>query len=148
MEAKTKKILLVGSALLAVGLLVSVLILRGKRKKLEAEIKAGSADIVKPSSSTTTSALFPLKNGSGLKNTSENNAVKVVQRYLNAKILEDWYFGVTFLEEDGMFGPLTEAALYKLSGTKEVTFGFYKEMENYLAAIPVSLADKMIYKTS
>lgn len=130
---------IIGTSVIAMGALLWALVMWGKRKKLETVISTGSLDVIEPSASTTTSVLFPLKKGSGYKSAAENNAVKVVQRYLNSKMLYNWWFGQSTLDEDGMFGPLTETALYKLAGTKEVTYSFYKEMENYLTPVPYAV---------
>lgn len=135
MQAKTKKILVASSIIGAIAILATAMVIRNKRKKLEAKITAGSPDVIEPAKATTTSVLFPLKRGSG-KNTAEKNAVRVVQRYINAKSVIHWWLQVGSLEEDGLFGSLTESALLKLAGVKEVSYTMYKEMQNYLAPAP------------
>lgn len=132
MQAKTKKIVIASSIIGAIVIVSTALIIRNKRKKLEAKILGGSTDVVEPAKTTTTSVIFPLKRGSGT-NTAEKNAVKVIQRYINAKgILNPWLL-ITILKEDGIFGPLTEAALLKLAGIKEVSYSLYKDMEAYIS---------------
>jgi hypothetical protein len=138
MEAKTKKIILIGSILGGLGI-ITYFLLSGKRKALLAKIKAGSTDVIVPAQSTISSVAFPLKNGSG-STTAEKNAVKVVQRYINAKSSINSFLGIDILKEDGIFGPLTEAALYKLQGVKTVSYSVYLDMQSYLSSAPELLS--------
>lgn len=139
MQANTKKLVVAGSILGALAITVTAIIL-SKRKKLEAKIKAGSQDVIAPAQSTTTMILFPLHNGSG-KTVAEKNAVKVVQRYINAKSTVYSWLQVMTIKEDGLFGPLTEAALVKIAGVKEVSYSFYLDMQSFLQAPQSTVPD-------
>lgn len=130
-----KKIVIISSVIGGIAIIGAVIMMRGKRKKLEAKIKAGSPDVINPSKATITMVAFPLKKGSGVTD-AEKNAVKVVQRYVNAKANVYSSLGIGMLTEDGLFGPLTEAALYKLSGVKQVAYSLYVDMQNYLTSAP------------
>jgi hypothetical protein len=138
MDAKMKKVVIATSIIGALAVVTTALILRSRRKKLEKKIENGSQDVIVPASETTTQVIFPLKKGSGYNNVAENNAVKVVQRYINAKGTVGTIVLFT-LDEDGMFGPQTESALYKLASVKEVSYSYYKEMSNYLIEVPFYL---------
>ena len=131
-----KKIVIAGSILGGLAI-IAAFVVRAKRKKLEASIKEGSPDVVVASKSTINSVVFPLKQGSG-KTTAENNAVKVVQRYLNQKSANSWLMTLAPLKEDGLFGPLTEASLTRVHGVKQVSFSLYKEMEAFLTPVLLS----------
>lgn len=133
-----KKILITTSLIGAIVIVGGALILRSRRKKLEKKIAEGSEDILAPAALTTTSVIFPLKKGYGI-NTEEKNAVKVVQRYINAKS-EAGIIKLVPLAEDGIFGPLTESALYALAGVKEVSYSYYREMYNFLNKVPQYLS--------
>lgn len=139
MQPKMKKIVIATSIIGAIAILTGAFIIRSKRKKLQAQIQSGSPDIIEPAKQTTTSVLFPLKRGSGT-NTAEKNAVKVVQRYINAKGLVHWWLQINPLTEDGIFGEKTETALNKLASVKQVSFSFYKEMQSFLTPVPSLLA--------
>lgn len=145
MQAKTKKLIITSSILGAIAVLAAVMIIRSKRKKLEASIAAGSPEILEASNSakinlaSMSTTLFPLKKGSGVTAT-EKDAVRLVQRYINARSQLQWWLQVVPLAEDGIFGNLTESALYKLAGVKEVSWSLYKEMQNYLAPAPSLLS--------
>jgi len=139
MKPKVKKILVVGSVIGVIGLITFAVIMWGKRKKIEADILSGSPDMPEVTKPNTTTVSFPLKKGSG-STINEKNAVKVVQKYINIKSLTNLWFAIVPLTEDGIFGPLTESALYKLTGTKEVSYSFYKEMENYLTPVPYAVS--------
>lgn len=137
MEAKTKKIVIASSIIGALILVTGAFILRAKRKKLEQKIQEGSEDILEPAQKTASEVVFPLRKGSGV-NEAEKNAVKVVQRYINAKGTVGLLQLVT-IEEDGIFGIRTETALNKLSGINEVSYSLYKEMYNFLNQVPTYL---------
>jgi hypothetical protein len=132
MEAKMKKIVIASSIIGALVIVTTAIIFRSKRKKLEAKIKAGNTDVTIPASRTISSVVFPIKYGSGTT-IAEQNAVKVVQRYINAKQNEVWHVIPRIpLQEDGIFGPLTESALYGMAGVKQVSYSFYTQMQDYL----------------
>lgn len=133
-----KKIVIASSIIGAIAIVAAVVI-RRKRKKLEDDILAGSPDIVGVAKQSTASVVFPLKKGSGVT-TAEKNAVKVVQRYINARSSRSWYLGVPIISEDGLFGPLTEASLQKLTAVKEVSYSLYKQMQDYLTPVPNMLS--------
>jgi hypothetical protein len=138
MEAKNKKILIISIAgtVVVVG---TILVLRNmsKRKKLEQKIAAGSPDVLGTISEVQTEEIisWPLKMGSGYTNQKENDAVKVVQRAINAIITKSYAFKyIKLLEEDGKFGQATQDALYTITKVKEVSYSFWQDMYNYLAA--------------
>jgi hypothetical protein len=139
MQAKTKKIVII-SSIIGVAALAGGIFLFGKRKSLEAKIKAGNTDVLGPAKGTGTMTMFPLKKGSGV-NTAEKNAVKVVQRYLNAKSTVYSWLAVLPLAEDGSFGPLTESALSKLAGVTQVSYSFYLDMQSFLASGPSTVPE-------
>jgi hypothetical protein len=141
MQAKTKKIVIISSIVGGLALLGTIIAISSKRKRLQAKINAGSSDIITPAKATVSSVAFPLKKGSGT-NDVEKDAVKVVQRYVNALGLLHWWLQVVPLTEDGLFGPQTEASLYKLASVKQVDYSLYLDMQNYLigAAVPESLS--------
>jgi hypothetical protein len=143
MQAQTKKIVIASSIIGAI-IITVVIILRTRRKKLEGLINSGSADVINNANTTTTSILFPLKQGSG-KTTAEKNAVKVVQRYLNAKRIVNSWLNISALKEDGLFGPLTEDALYKLATVTEVSYTLYKQMQAYLSTPDLLRIDAPAY---
>jgi hypothetical protein len=134
MQAQTKKIVIIGSVIGAI-LIGAAAIIFSKRKTLEKKIQSGSSDVINPANATATTIMFPLQNGSG-KTTAEKNAVKVVQRYINAKSADYSWLQISILTEDGIFGPLTEGALYKMMGVKQVSYSLYMDMQSYLTAIP------------
>lgn len=139
MQASTKKMVITASIIGALVIVVIAFVIRSKRKKLEAKIKEGSSDIIIPAKETTSSIIFPLKRGSGIT-TAEKNAVKLVQRYINAKTVLQWWLRLGPLEEDGIFGPITETALSRFAGVKEVSYSLYKEMQSYLYKVPAYLS--------
>jgi hypothetical protein len=141
MDAKMKKIVVAGSIIGALAIVTAAFVIRSRRRKLEKKILSGSSDVLVPAETTVSSVIFPLKKGAGYGsgNTAENDAVKVVQRYINAKTAEG-LSGALILVEDGDFGPLTESALYKLAGVREVSYSFYKEMREYLYKVPEYLS--------
>jgi hypothetical protein len=139
MKTNVKKVVIISSVIGAIVVLSGAIILRNKRKKLQASIDAGSPEIIEPAKTTTKSALFPLKKGSGV-NQAEQNAVKVVQRYINSKSLIHWWLSINPLVEDGVFGSKTETELMKLASVKEVSYSLYKEMQNYLTPVPQALS--------
>jgi hypothetical protein len=132
MTANTKKIVIASSIIGAIVIVATAITIRNKRKKLEAKIKAGSVDVIEPSVATISSVSFPLKKGSGVT-TAERNAVKVVQRYLNTKTAMSFWMQMAKLQEDGVFGPLTEETLSKFAGVKEVSYSLYKDMQSSLS---------------
>jgi hypothetical protein len=138
METKTKKILIASSIIGALLIVGSAILLRSRRKKLEDKIKQGSDDVLVPAQETVSQVIFPIKRGYGAT-IAEKNVVKVVQRYINAKSSAG-VIHIVSLVEDGLFGPLTESALYKLFSVKEVSYSLYKEMYNYLYQVPTYLS--------
>jgi hypothetical protein len=48
------------------------------------------------------------------------------------------------LTVDGYFGPKTEDALYKITGTKEVSYTFFNQMDTYLTNNPTSIFQKIL----
>jgi hypothetical protein len=141
MNTKTKKIVIASSIIGAIIIVSGTLLIRAKRKKLEKQLEEGSEDILIPAQSTIGQVIFPLKKGAGV-NTAEKNAVKVVQRYINARA-KVGFFQLISIQEDGIFGPLTEAGLYKLTGLYEVSYSLYKDMYNYLNTVPDYLSKDM-----
>jgi hypothetical protein len=151
MEAKTKKIVMVSSIVAAIIIVTTALLIRGKRKKLQKQIASGNADVLVPAKATTpttssalNSLLFPIKKGSGTT-TAQKNSVRVVQRYINAQMIVNSVFTLAPLKEDGIFGPLTEAALLKVAGVKEVSYSFYNQMESYLKNPPAADTSGVIF---
>jgi hypothetical protein len=125
MEAKTKKIFIATSIIGAIVIGVTAIILTSRKKKVAALVKAGSKDVIAPASATLSGTIFPLQSGSGTT-TADNNAVKVVQRYLNAK--------GSNLTEDGLFGPNTTAALLSTEAVSQVSLTLYNSMVDYLSS--------------
>jgi hypothetical protein len=139
MDTKTKKIVIVSSVIGVLAIAATAIILRGKRKSLQAKIASGSRDVISPAQTTSSLVSFPIGQGSSTT-AAQKNAVKVVQRYINAKASVNSYLGIGMLKEDGIFGPLTEAALYKLAGIREVSYSLYMDMQNYLQSAPELLS--------
>lgn len=138
MEAQLKKKVIVGSIIGLVILTGTTLWLRSRKvQKIRKQLLSGSPDILEESKDKEGSVIFPLEKGSGYTNSAENACVKVVQRWLNKKILENPSFGFQLLDEDGKFGTLTENALRRISGVTSVSYSYYKTMQNDL--IPVFL---------
>jgi len=81
-----------------------------------------------------TASEFPMKLGSGYSLSSnatcEKVYVKQIQTIIN-KFLIDPKFLLNLLSIDGMFGPKTEAAVYRLWGTSNVSKVLYDSMLNY-----------------
>jgi len=139
MTAKSKKILIATSligALIIAG--TAIIISRRKRKELERKIDLGNTDVLDQAKETDSAVVFPLQNGAGYSSTPENNAVKLVQRYLNMKIKETSYIGLGLLNEDGKFGSVTQTALFRIAGVSSVSYSLYKNMQT--ALIPVYLS--------
>lgn len=136
MKANTKKIVIVSSIIGAIILTAGAVILSSKRKKLQALIKAGSADVIIPANETTSSSLFPINFASG-NNIAEINAIKVIQRYLNAKNSSLSLMQIP-LSEDGIFGVKTRSMLQKVEGVNEVSSDLYQNMINYLSSASIS----------
>jgi hypothetical protein len=132
MQAQTKKIVIISSIAGAIVLTAGAIILSSKRKKLQALIKAGSPDVLIPANKTTSASLFPLNFASG-STTAENNAIKVVQRYLNAKNSNLSLMQIP-LSEDGIFGVKTRSMLQKVEGVNEVSSSLYQTMAGYLSS--------------
>lgn len=137
MQARTKKIVVTAVIAGVISIFVIAMLIRSKRKKLEALINSGSPDIVQPAKATVSvsSVAFPLKKGYG-KTTAEKNAVRLVQRYINAKSVYNPWLQVGIIDEDGIFGSITEDALVKLTGTSQVSYSKYMEMQSFLIPVP------------
>lgn len=142
MQSKTKKIIIATSIIGAIVVLTGAIIIRSRRKKLQASIAEGSPEILEPAAAnvSTSSVAFPLKKGYG-RTDDEKAAVRVIQRYINAKKVTQFWLNIDTLDEDGLFGSLTENALYKLAGVKEVSWSLYKDMQNYLYPAPKYLSN-------
>jgi hypothetical protein len=90
MQPKMKKIVIASSIIGAIVIVATAIAMNSKRKKLQAKVTAGSPDVIEPAKSTSGSVIFPLKKGMGTT-VAEKNAVKVVQRYINAKSMLHWW---------------------------------------------------------
>jgi hypothetical protein len=133
MTGKSKKILIATSligAMIIAG--TAIVISRRKRKDLERKLLLGNTDVIDQAKETDSAVVFPLQNGAGYSNTPENNAVKLVQRYLNMKIKETSYIGLSLLDEDGKFGSQTQSALFRIAGVSTVSYSLYKTMQTAL----------------
>ena len=106
----------------AIGISYWLFVVKGLGKKYNSESTTGS--ILDTTNDTTAGGVagngecvisWPLRRGSGYSNPCENKAVMILQKYLNAKPAN------SRINVDGKFGMLTEAALYKVSGRKELT---------------------------
>jgi hypothetical protein len=124
MQPKMKKIVIASSIIGAIVIVASAIAMNSKRKKLQAKVVAGSPDVIEPAKSTSGSVIFPLKKGMGTT--------------VAEKSMLHWWLQVTSLDEDGIFGALTESSLYKLAGVKEVSYSLYKEMQGYLTPTTAS----------
>jgi hypothetical protein len=132
MNPKTKKIVIIGSAIGGIGLIVAIIIFGSKRKKIQAAIAAGNSDILVASAASMLQVSFPLQRGSGT-NPADNTAVKLVQRYINEKNSKiSFLSSLTPLTEDGIFGSATENALNNLASVTVVSEPFYNSMQAYL----------------
>jgi hypothetical protein len=139
MTAKAKTVLIATSligAMIIAG--TAIIISRRKRKELENKIKLGNTDVLDQAKETDSAVVFPLQKGAGYSSIPENNAVKLVQRYLNMKIKETSYIGLGLLDEDGKFGSVTQTALFRIAGVSTVSYSLYKNMQT--ALIPVYLS--------
>lgn len=139
MTAKAKNILIATSligAMIIAG--TAIIISRRKRKELERKIQLGNTDVLDTAKETDSAVVFPLQKGAGFNNIPENNAVKLVQRYLNMKIKENSYIGLSLLDEDGKFGSVTQTALIRIAGVNSVSYSLYKTMQ--IELIPKYLA--------
>lgn len=134
MNPKTKKIVIISSVVAVAAVITGIVIILSRKKKFALNTDKGSTDVIVPARATTTSAVFPLKNGTGIT-TAERNAVKIVQRYLNAKKA-----AIIPLVEDGRFGGLTESALFKLTGLRQVSHALWSEMVDALSEVPALLS--------
>ncbi len=133
MTGKAKKILIATSligAMIIAG--TAIVISRRKRKELERKLLLGNTDVLDQAKETDSAVVFPLQKGAGYSSTPENNAVKLVQRYLNMKIKETSYIGLSLLDEDGKFGGMTQAALFRIAGVSSVSYSLYKTMQTAL----------------
>lgn len=129
MKSNVKNIFIASSLIGAMVIAgIVIFISRKKRKDLEKKISEGNTDVIDASKDTDSSVVFPIKKGMGYNSVPENNAVRVVQRYLNMRIAENSYIGYSILEEDGKFGVKTEEALYKISGVLTVSYSLYQVM--------------------
>lgn len=133
MDAKQKKIVIVSSIIgLAIATGTIIWIRSRKIKELKKKLSSGNTDILGVAKTTDYSVIFPLKYKSGYYDAAENNAVKVVQRYLNMKIAENPSIGYDLLTEDGKFGPLTENACRRITGSSTVSYSLYKTIQQAL----------------
>lgn len=143
MSGKAKNIIIASSIIGALVIVTTaVLIGRRKRKLLEDRIKNNNVDVTEQSKQTDSQVVFPLQKGMGYDNVAENNAIRVVQRYLNAKIAENSYIGYSILSEDGKFGTKTEEALVKIAGVKTVGWSLYQVMLKELTPTYLSNSEK------
>jgi hypothetical protein len=135
MESKTKKIVIASSIIGAIAIIAGAIILRQRRKRtqLENTILAGSPNVNNISDiQSGPLILWPLKFGSGYLSDTDSTAIKVIQMYLNRKINENNVYSLPVLNVDGRFGLLTQTALHKIAGVKEVSYTLYNQMESYL----------------
>ena len=145
MKAETKKTLIVTSIIGALVVAAAAILLRArkKRKALEQSILMGTNPVSNGSDINSSIISWPLKYGSGYVSSSEGDRVRLVQMYLNRKITENNVYNLSILTVDGYFGPKTEDALYKITGTKQVSYTLYNQMDDYLISNPVSLYPKL-----
>ncbi len=146
MKADTKKTLVVTSIIGALVVAAAAILLRArkKRKALEQSILTGTNPVsIGGSDGTSPLISWPLKYGSGYVSSSERDRVRLVQMYLNRKINENNVYNLSILTVDGYFGPKTENALSKITGTKQVSYTLYNQMDDYLTSNPVSLYPKL-----
>lgn len=133
MDAKLKKKVIIGS-------IIGILIITGttiwlasrKIKQIKKRLAKGSTDILENSKDKEGSVIFPLEKGAGYTNLAENACVKVIQRYLNMKIIDNPSIGYSIIDEDGKFGIQTENVLRRIAGTVSVSYTLYKTMQNDL----------------
>ena len=113
-----KKFIIPGVILAAVGLLLYF----GFFRKSAASTTPGTTlpgGSTPNTNTTSASETFPLKQG------SRGDKVRELQQFLNRRILPP----LVALDVDGIFGPKTEAALFQVTGRKQVTeaeFNLYK----------------------
>lgn len=133
MDAKLKKKVIIGSI---IGFLIitgtTIWLASRKIRNIKKRLSEGSTDVLENSKANEGKVIFPLVKGAGYTDMAENACVKVVQRYLNMRIIENPSIGFNVLDEDGKFGVLTENALRRISGTTSVSYTLYKTMQNDL----------------
>jgi hypothetical protein len=144
MKEQTKKIVIASSIIGALVIVGGAILLRNKRKKLEALIKSGSGDVLIPASKTDTSILFPINFASG-DSAADKNAIKVVQRYLNSRNTSMSLMNIP-LSEDGIFGTKTRSMLLIIEGVSEVSSSLYQSMVSFLSSGGYSGTDPAVLK--
>ena len=132
---KNQKVLIAIISVVIVAIITTSLISARKRKIMESKVLGDQdKDSIHPFSPTPTNVqqvVYPLKRGAGYTIPAENTVVKIVQKWLNSKII-DMGLKVSMLNVDGKFGPLTEGVLYKVKGVKTVSYTLYKSIETEL----------------
>lgn len=141
MSPKTKKIIIIGGIAGIIALIAGFVIVRKKRATdIEKSLLLGTRNV-----DNAVSALieWPLKNGSGYLSDSERACVRTVQLWLNKKINENNIYALPVLIVDGHFGSMTEMALQKIAGVKQVSYSLYKTMDEYIKSPLGTLFDKL-----
>jgi hypothetical protein len=144
MSPKTKKILIIGGITGVIALIAGFVIVRKKRATdIEKSLLLGSPNVGNSDNAVGALIEWPLKYGSGYLSDSERACVRTVQLWLNKKINENNVYSLPVLIVDGHFGSMTETALQKIAGVRQVSYTLYKTMDEYITSPIGSLFDKI-----
>jgi len=120
--SKTTKKWLVISAII-VGVLAGAWVIFKKLKS-----NKSNKEIADQAAAIESGLTFPIKKGNGYDNAIENDAVLLIQRWINYAGVS----GMSIIAEDGKFGEETEYNLWFLTNVTEVDQEFFDQMKTEL----------------